>query len=86
MASLTHVSMCSEHGWKRITADEAAKMYPEGIVSAESGLFMCELCGQYVTLTYGDKNVRHFKHPTSEKSENCPERMFGSSVHITYDD
>ena len=85
MASLTHVSMWSEHGWKRITANEAARIHPGGNVSAASGLFMCELCGQYVILTDGDKNIRHFRHKISEKSKDCPERTFGSSVHMTYD-
>ena len=46
---------------------------------------MCELCGQYVILTDGDKNIRHFRHKISEKSKDCPERTFGSSVHMTYD-
>lgn len=62
MASLTHVCMWSDHGWKRITAEQAARLHPGGTVSARSGLFMCELCGQYVTLTDGDINVRYFKH------------------------
>lgn len=36
MASLTHVSMWSEaeHEWRKITASEAAKLYPEGTVFA----------------------------------------------------
>ena len=51
MASLTHVCVWSEHGWKKITANEAARLHPGGTVSAASGLFMCELCGQYVILT-----------------------------------
>lgn len=84
MASLTHVCMWSEHGWKRITANEAAKLHPGGMVSAASGLFMCELCGQYVILTDGEKNVRHFRHKISEKSKDCPERTFGPSVCMTY--
>lgn len=46
---------------------------------------MCELCGQYVILTDGDKNIRRFRHKISEKSKDCPERTFGSSVHMTYD-
>ena len=62
MASLTHVCMWSNKGWKRITAEEAAKYYPYGTVSAHSGLFMCELCGQYVTLTDGNIRTRYFKH------------------------
>lgn len=58
MASLTHVCMWSDHGWKRITAEQAARLHPGGTVSARSGLFMCELCGQYVTLTDGDIKER----------------------------
>lgn len=54
MASLTHVCMWSDNGWKRITAEQAARLHPGGTVSAHSGLFMCELCGQYVILTDGD--------------------------------
>ena len=52
MASLTHVSMWSEaeHEWRKITASEAAKLYPEGTVSAHNGLFVCELCGQCKTI------------------------------------
>lgn len=84
MPSLTHVCMWSEHGWKKITANEAARLYPGGMVSAACGLFMCELCGQYVILTEGEKNVRHFRHKISEKSKDCPERTFGSSVCMTY--
>ena len=80
MASLTHVCVWSEHGWKKITANEAARLHPGGTVSAASGLFMCELCGQYVILTEGEKNVRHFRHKISEKSKDCPERTFGPSI------
>lgn len=62
MASLTHVCMWSDNGWKRITAEQAARLHPGGTVSAHSGLFMCELCGQYVILTDGDIRIRYFKH------------------------
>ncbi len=84
MASLTHVCMWSDHGWKRITAEQAARLHPGGTVSARSGLFMCELCGQYVTLTDGDINVRYFKHSAYEKSKDCPERTFGSGYTPSY--
>ena len=57
MASLTHVCMWSDNGWKRITAEQAARLHPGGTVSAHSGLFMCELCGQYVILTDGDIRI-----------------------------
>lgn len=69
MASLTHVCMWSDNGWKRITAEQAARLHPGGTVSAHSGLFMCELCGQYVILTDGDIRIRYFKHSAYEKAK-----------------
>lgn len=84
MASLTHVCMWSDNGWKRITAEQAAKLHPGGTVSAHSGLFMCELCGQYVSLTDGAVQTRHFRHSAHEKSKNCPERIFGAGYLISY--
>ena len=78
MASLTHVCMWSDNGWKRITAEQAARLHPGGTVSAHSGLFMCELCGQYVILTDGDIRIRYFKHSAYEISKDCPERTFGA--------
>lgn len=68
--------------WERITAEEAARLHPGGTVSASSGLFMCELCGQYVTLTDGTVKKRYFRHSAYEKSKNCPERTFGSNYQI----
>lgn len=84
MASLTHVCMWSDNGWKRITTEQAAKLHPGGTVSSHSGLFMCELCGQYVSLTDGAVQTRHFRHSAHEKSKNCPERIFGASYSISY--
>lgn len=78
MASLTHVCMWSNNGWKRVTAEEAANLHPGGTVSAHSGLFMCELCGQYVILTDGDVKKRYFKHSAYEKSKDCRERLSGT--------
>lgn len=75
--TLTHVCMWSEHGWKRITAKKAARLHSGGTVSAHSGLFMCELCGQYVTFTDGKIRARHFRHSAAEKDKDCPERRFG---------
>lgn len=85
MASLTHVCMWKNNGWKNITADEAARLHPGGGVSAHSGLFMCELCGQYVLLTDGNYQRRHFRHSSAEKSKDCPERVTGAYIPITYD-
>ena len=80
MASLTHVCMWADNGWKHITAEEAARLHPEGTISAHSGLFMCELCGQYVLLTDGEKYRRYFKHSSAEKSKDCPERLSGNAA------
>lgn len=60
--ALTHVKMWKDHDWVKITAKQAAALHPGGTVSASSGLFMCDLCGQYVTLTHGEKVVSYFKH------------------------
>ncbi len=84
MVALTHVCMWSENSWKHITAEEAARLHPGGTVSAQSGLFMCELCGQYVTLTDGDIRTRHFRHSAREKRKDCPERTFGAGCPISY--
>lgn len=84
MASLTHVCMWSDNGWKRITAEQAAKLPLVGTTSARRRLFMCELCGQYVTFTGGTVQKRHFRHSAHEKSKNCPERIFGAGYSISY--
>ena len=70
---LTHVCMWADQSWKKITAYEAAKLYPYG-ASAHSGLFMCELCGQYVTLTNGSYQSRHFRHSAKEQNKDCEDR------------
>ncbi|HJI72957.1 MAG TPA: hypothetical protein OIM03_01515 [Veillonellaceae bacterium] len=82
--SLTHVCRWNGHGWKSITAEEASKLYPYGTVHADSGLFMCDLCGQYVILTKGNKKIRHFKHSLEEDDKNCPERTFGPGNPYVY--
>lgn len=50
---LNHVCQWKDKGWKKITIQQVAKEAPYG-VSAKSGLFMCEVCGQYVTLASGN--------------------------------
>ena len=84
MASLTHVCMWSENGWKRITAEQASRLHPGGTVSAHSGLFMCELCGQYVLLTDGAIRNATSSTVVMKKSKDCPERTFGSGYSISY--
>lgn len=75
MASLTHVCMWSDNGWKRITAEQAARLHPGGTVSAHSGLFMCELCGQYVILTDGDISLdltHSLLYDATRRKQICP--------------
>lgn len=82
---LTHVCVWDKNGWKKITVNQAVKMTRGyGGVSASSGLFMCELCGQYVSLTSGNIRSPYFKHSKEEESKNCPERTFGTSVASYY--
>lgn len=50
MGSLTHVRVWSSKGWTYIASEEVARSHPGELVSARSGLFMCELCGQYAKL------------------------------------
>ena len=76
MASLNHVCIWSEKGWTPITAKEAARLHPTGGgVSYKSGLFRCDLCGQYVTLANGQKNDSYFRHYSDVKSKDCPDRV-----------
>lgn len=84
MATLNHVCMWSGKGWKPITVEKAVKLHPYGTVSAKSGLFMCELCGQYVILTNGNVRDRYFKHSAYEKSKDCPDRMNNSYNYYSY--
>ena len=84
MASLTHVCVWSSKGWTHITPEEVARSHPGGSVSARSGLFMCELCGQYVRFVDGDIQTPHFRHSAYEESKNCPERTFGPGGNYTY--
>lgn len=70
MATLNHVSIWTEHGWKYITAEEASRRYLRTTVPASSGIFMCELCGQYVTFTINN----HFRHSSGYLDKICEER------------
>lgn len=80
MPSLTHVRMFSKHGWQEITAQEAGEIYPD-TVSAAGGIFMCELCHQYVYFSNPREKVRYFGH-TKEADKSCPERTFSSRTDI----
>lgn len=74
---LSNVSMWTdESGWQPITEQEATKLHPGGSVSASSGLFMCRLCGQYVSFTKEGNKKRHFRHNRAEQDKECDDRTF----------
>lgn len=80
---LHHVCMWSEHGWKPITAAEAAKIHPGGTVQARGGLFKCDICGQYVGFSDGQIRDRYFYHSSSEQDKYCTDRSFsGASIAV----
>ena len=86
MASLNHVEMWLDNSWVHVTAAEAAQLCTHnGTVPAHSGLFMCSMCGQYVTFTAEGSNTRHFRHSSKEDDKNCPERTFGPYYYRQFD-
>ena len=81
MATLTHVCMWTDKGWVRVSAEDAVNdIVGKGSVAAHSGVFMCELCGQYVSLIDGEIQIPHFRHSASETSKHCPERSASYSI------
>ena len=76
---LRHVcKWTDDHGWVSITAAEAAREHPGGTVSAEGGLFKCDICGQYVGFSDGPVRDRYFFHSSSETNKYCEDRTFAS--------
>lgn len=75
--ALTHVCLWKEgEGYCRISAEEAARLYPDSGVSARSGTFVCELCAQNVLLTAPAKKViRHFRHDPASPNKECDDRQ-----------
>ena len=60
--ALTNVAMLTDQGWKSVTIEEAKSIFPS-TVSAHSGMLMCRLCKQHVTLTApGDKTRATIPH------------------------
>lgn len=78
MGALNHVLMICDKGWKKVTVEEAGRIYHD-TVSASSGIFMCDLCGQPVTFTKGEKNARYFRH-TKDADAYCPEKIVGTGA------
>ncbi|MBR1580209.1 MAG: hypothetical protein IJ668_06900 [Selenomonadaceae bacterium] len=71
---LTHVCQWLD-GWKNVKAS-TVELDPNvsGSVAAKSGLFFCELCGQYVTFVKGDVYCSHFRHSSGEPDKSCEDR------------
>ncbi len=71
---LTHVCVWDgKNGYRRVTIEEASKMYPYG-VSANRGIFVCSLCAQNVGLTAPGANIRHFRHTSAAQKKECEDR------------
>lgn len=71
--ALKHVMMWTKEGARPITAEEAARIYPDTI-SASSGLFYCALCHQGVALSQGRKYRPYFKHSRGSDEKICADR------------
>ncbi len=82
LPSLNHVYMWADNQWKLVKAEEIAKTHP-GKISANSGLLMCELCGQIVGMAYGKKNVPHFRHRSKEQDKECKDRALSLKSEIS---
>ena len=77
MASLTHVSMWSDkNGWEHVTAEQIALSHGY-TVSADSKIFMCRLCNQYVSFSPGNVNAPQFRHTSCRESDHCPDKVEG---------
>lgn len=63
----------SQKSWGYIKAEEAAAVFKRS-VKAHERVFICELCGQSVSLTQGGSVIAHFRHDRAEDIKNCPER------------
>lgn len=70
---LTRISTWKNGKWEHISAEEAAALFPYTVPVGQKR-FICELCGQYVSLTGPGKVMRHFKHSRGDDDKNCEER------------
>lgn len=83
--SLTHVCMWLNKSWKAISAAEAYALTGGTGVSSEQRMFICNLCGQFVTLTSGNKQQPHFRHSSANSDKSCEQRTFASGDGSGYD-
>ncbi len=74
---LTHVCVWdSKIGYRRITVEEACKLYPYE-VSANGCQFVCELCAQNVGFSKArvDTGTRYFFHSSAAQNKDCEDRQ-----------
>ena len=74
---LTHVCVWDpEIGYRRVTVDEANKLYPYE-VSSSRGCFVCELCAQNVGFSKAriDTGTRYFFHSSAAQNKDCEDRQ-----------
>ena len=67
--ALKHVCVWKDGGWKKAEPKDFSYK-----INVNSRMLMCELCGQYVTLSMGEKQVPHFRHSRGEETKLCEER------------
>lgn len=83
--SLTHVCMWNNNNWTPITPKQAIAKIGNSKVSSDLQLFICDLCGQYVTLASGKVQEAHFRHSKKEADKSCKERSFSNASSGYYD-
>ena len=83
---LTNVWCRDAHGeWVRTNAEKTDCNY-QYTIAADSHMFRCYSCFQYVTFVKGSEyRVSHFRHSSSETSKDCEDRspIYGSSTYAS---
>lgn len=77
--ALKHVCVWKDGGWKKATPKDFSDK-----INVNSRMLMCELCGQYVTLSMGEKQVPHFRHSRGEETKLCEERSKASDENFRW--
>lgn len=77
--ALNHILKFTESGWVHVTAEELRARGVHYHISADSKMFLCDLCNEYALLTKDGANRSHFRHPQSMEHE-CPEKLIASGT------
>ena len=77
--TLKHVSVWEpKRGWVPITPEGAKEKFHRTVSSNESRL-LCECCNQYVTFSYSELQIPHFRH--FKGSNDCEEKLNGDPFY-----